>query len=103
MGAMHSLNSTNLSGTGKQHLQAFMLFDTGSQRTLTTQDMKHKLELKTMRKEFLYVTTLGSFQSTEKTYDMFSFSLETENENIQIKALVSLLLFLHRYQLGRRM
>ena len=35
------------------------------------------------------VTTFGSFQSTRKTYDIVSFSLSTEKENIKIKALVT--------------
>ena len=48
---------------GKQYRQARILFDTGSQRTFVTQDMKHKFELKAMGKELLDVTTLGSFQS----------------------------------------
>ena len=48
---------------GKQYRQARILFDTGSQRTFITQDMKHKLELKAMGKELLDVTTFGSFQS----------------------------------------
>ena len=51
--------------------------------------MKHKLELQTMGKELLDVTTFGSFQSTRKTYDIVSFSLSTEKENIKIKALVT--------------
>ena len=76
MGATHSLHPTNhilmqsaitKIRAGKQYRQARILFDTGSQRTFTTQDMKHKLELKTMGKELLDVTTFGSFQSTRKT------------------------------------
>ena len=54
----------------KQYRQARILLDTGSQRTFITQDMKHKLELKTMEKEILDVTAFGSFQSTRKTYDI---------------------------------
>ena len=94
MGATHSLHPTNhilmqsaitkISGAGKQYRQARILFDTGSQRTFITQDMKHKLELQTMGKELLDVTTFGSFQSTRKTYDIVSFSLSTEKENIKI-------------------
>ena len=99
MGATHSLHPTNhiltqfaitkISGAGKLYRQVRILFDTRSQRTFITQDMKHKLELKTMGKELLDVTTFGSFQSTIKTYDIVSFSLSTEKENIKIKALVS--------------
>ena len=76
MGATHSLHPTNhilmqsaitkISGAGKQYRQARILFDMGSQRTFITQDMKHKLELQTKRKELLDVTTFGSFQSTRK-------------------------------------
>ena len=51
--------------------------------------MKNKLELQTKGKELLDVTTFGSFQSTRKTYDIVSFSLPTEKENIKIKALVT--------------
>ena len=99
MGATHSLHPTNhilmqsaitkISGAGKQYRQARILFDTGSQRTFITQDMKHKLELQTKGKELLEFTTFGSFQSTRKTYDIVSFSLSTEKENIKIKALVT--------------
>ena len=66
MGATHSLHPTNhilmqsaitkISGAGKQYRQARILFDTGSQRTFITQDMKHKLELQTMGKELLDVS-----------------------------------------------
>ena len=52
--------------------------------------MKDKLELKTMGKELLHLTTFGSFRSTRKTYDIVLFSLSTETEpNIKIKALVT--------------
>ena len=66
MGATHSLHITKTSGAGKQYRQARILFNTGSQRTFITQDMKHKLELQTKGKELLDVTTFGSFQSTRK-------------------------------------
>ena len=99
MGATHSLHPTNhilmqsavtkIRGAGKQYRQARILFDTGSQRTFITQDMMHKLELKPTGKELLDVTTFGSFQSTRKTYDIVSFSISTETENITIKALVT--------------
>ena len=99
IGATHSYHPTNhilmqsaitkISGAGKQYRQARILFDTGSQRTFITQDMKHKLELQTMGKELLDVITFSSFQSTRKTYDIVSFSLPTEKENIKIKALVT--------------
>ena len=99
MGATHSLHPTNhilmqsavtkIRGAGKQYRQARILFDTGSQRTFITQDMTHKLELKPTGKELLDVTTFGSFQSTRKTYDIVSFSISTETENITIKALVT--------------
>ena len=99
LGATHSLHPTNhilmqfaitkIRGAGKKYRQAGILFDTGSQRTFITQDMKHKLELKTMGKELLDVTTFGSFQSTRKTYDIVSFSLSTETENIKMKAFIT--------------
>ena len=99
LGATHSLHPTNhilmqfaitkIRGDSKRYRQARILFDTGSQRTFITQDMKHKLELKTMGKELLDVTTFGSFQSTRKIYDIVSFSLSTETENIKIKELVT--------------
>ena len=84
MGATHSLHSTKhilmqsaitkIRRAGKQYRQAHTLIDTGSQRTFITQD---------------YLTTFGSFHSTRKTYDIVSFSLSTETENIKIKALVT--------------
>ena len=76
MGVIHSLHSTNhilmqsaitKIRAGKQYRQARILFDKELQRTFITQDMKHKLELKTMGRELLDVTTFGSFQSTRKT------------------------------------
>jgi len=102
MGATHSLHPTNhilmqsaitkISEAGELYRQARVLFDTRSQRTFITQDMNHELELKTMGKELLDVTTFGSFQSTRKTYDIVSFSLSTEKENIKGKALVTLII-----------
>ena len=76
MGGTHSFHPTNhilmqsaitKIRAGKQYRQARILFDKELQRTFITQDMKHKLELKTMGKELLDVTTFGSFQSTRKT------------------------------------
>ena len=76
IGATHSFHPTNhilmqsaitKIRAGKQYRQARILFDKELQRTFITQDMKHKLELKTMGKELLDVTTFGSFQSTRKT------------------------------------
>ena len=82
---------TKISGTGKQYRQARLLFDTGSERTIITQDTKGKLELKTTGKELLDVTTFGLFQSTRKTYDIVSLLLSTEKEDIKIKALVTII------------
>ena len=48
-----------------------------------------QLEIKTMGKELLDVTTFASFQTTRKTYDIVSLLLSTEKENIKIKALVT--------------
>ena len=87
MGATHSLHPTNhilmqsaisKIRAGKQYRQARILFDTGSPRIFITQDMMQKLQLKTMGKELLDVTTFGSFQSIRKTYHIVSFSLSIE-------------------------
>ena len=97
MRATHSLHPTNyvlmqsaitkirygLTISSSSHLVRY----TGSQTIFVTQGMKHKLELKTMGKELQDETTFGSFQSSRKTYDIVSFPLSTEKENIKIKAL----------------
>ena len=99
MGATHVLPSkahivmqsavTKISGNNKQYYQARILFDTGSQRTVITQEMKHKLKLGTMGSELLDVTTFGTLQGRRKTYDLVALTLSTEAENIKITALVS--------------
>ena len=99
MGATHVLPSkahilmqsavTKISGNNKQYYQARILFDTGSQRTFITQEMKHKLKLGTMGSEVLDVTTFGTLQGRRKTYDLVTLSLSTEVENIKITALVT--------------
>ena len=80
---------TKISRNGEQHCQARILFDTGSQRTFITQDMRHKLELKTIGNELLDVTTFGTIQSTRKTYDIVSFTIVAEKEDIKISSLVT--------------
>ena len=99
MGATHVLPSkahilmqsavTKISGNNKQYYQARILFDTGSQRTFITQEMKHKLKLGTMGSELLDVTTFGTLQGRRKTYDLVALTLSTEVENIKITALVT--------------
>ena len=99
MGATHVLPSkahilmqsavTKISGNNKQYYQARILFDTGSQRTFITQEMKHKLTLGTMGSELLDVTTFGTLQGRRKTYDLVALTLSTEVENIKITALVT--------------
>ncbi|RMX57814.1 hypothetical protein pdam_00020690 [Pocillopora damicornis] len=99
MGATHVLPSkahilmqsavTKISGKNKQYYQARILFDTGSQRTFITQEMKHKLKLGTMGSELLDVTTFGTLQGRRKTYDLVALTLSTEVENIKITALVT--------------
>ena len=99
MGATHVLPSkahilmqsavTKISGNNKQYYQARILFDTGSQRTFITQEMKHKLKLGTMGSELLDVTTFGALQGRRKTYDLVALTLWTEVENIKITALVT--------------
>ena len=78
MGATHVLPSkahilmqsavTKISGNNKQYYQARILFDTGSQRTFITQEMKHKLTLGTMGSELLDVTTFGTLQGSTSTH-----------------------------------
>ena len=80
---------TKISGNNKQCYQARILFDTGSQRTFITQEMKHKLKLGTMGSELLDVTTFGTLQGRRKTYDLVALTLSTEVENIKITALVT--------------
>ena len=99
MGATHAFHPethilmqsavTKISRNGEQHCQARILFDTGSQRTFITQDMRHKLELKTIGNELLDVTTFGTIQSTRKTYDIVSFTIVAEKEDIKMRALVT--------------
>ena len=80
---------TKISGNNKQYYQARILFDTGSQRTFITQEMKHRLKLGTMGSELLDVTTFGTLQGRRKTYDLVALTLSTEVENIKITALVT--------------
>ena len=78
MGATHVLPSkahilmqsavTKINGNNKQYYQARILFDTGSQRTFITQEMKHKLTLGTMGSELLDVTTFGTLQGSSSTH-----------------------------------
>ena len=55
---MHSARTTAI-GQGFQCSQAHILFDTGSQRTFITENMRNRLNLKTIRQELLDVTTFG--------------------------------------------
>ena len=69
--------------------QARILFDTGSQRTFITHEMKHKLKLETMGSELLDVATFSTLQGRRKTYDLVTLTLSAEVGNIKITALVT--------------
>ena len=69
--------------------QARLLFDTGSHRTFITEDMRIKLNLESVYKESLHVTTSGSNQSKKTNYDVVTFNLLSRKEDISINALVT--------------
>ncbi|KAK3748158.1 hypothetical protein QZH41_006187 [Actinostola sp. cb2023] len=76
-------------GDGVRELQARILFDTGSQRTFISEDMRNKLNLKAIRQELLDVTTFGTLKSNRRKYDVVTFTLHAEKENLRITALAT--------------
>ena len=85
---MHSARTTAI-GQGFQCSQAHILFDTGSQRTFITENMRNRLNLKTIRKELLDVTTFGDIKTTRRNYDVVSLNLDTGKESLSLTALVT--------------
>ena len=73
----------------EHHFQARLLFHTGAHRSFITQDMRHKLQLKTKRKELLNVSTFGKDESQSTSYDVVMFNLQTRDEDINVTALVT--------------
>ena len=85
---MHSATTTAI-GQGFQCSQAHILFDTGSQRTFITENMRNRFNLKTIRKELLDVTTFGDIKTTRRNYDVVSLNLDTGKESLSLTALVT--------------
>ncbi|XP_068693062.1 uncharacterized protein [Montipora foliosa] len=85
---MHSARTTAI-GPGFQCSEAHILFDTGSQRTFITENMRNRLNLKTIRKERLDVTTFGDIKTTRRNYDIVSLNLDTGKESLSLTALVT--------------
>ncbi|XP_068757594.1 uncharacterized protein [Montipora capricornis] len=85
---MHSARTTAI-GQGFQCPQARILFDTGSQRTFITENMRNRLNLKTIRKELLDVTTFGDIKTTRRNYDVVSPNLDTGKESLSLTAIVT--------------
>ena len=73
----------------EHHFPARLLFDTGAHRSFITQDMRHKLKLKTQRKELLNVSTFGKDDSKSTSYGVVMFNLQTRDEDINVTALVT--------------
>ena len=70
--------------------QARILIDTGSQKTLTTQCLKNKLQLKAAQNEILEITTFGSTnKGTPKSYEVVTLTLNAVNKDVKITALVT--------------
>ena len=65
------------------------MFDTGSQRTFITKNLKEKLELKSTRKENINLTTFGSSSSVKKSLDVVTIHVLTDKQQIQLNALVT--------------
>ena len=53
------------------------------------QDLKDKLNLRTLRKEVLDITTFGSVESNRKSPEVVKLNLITDKEDIELSALVT--------------
>ena len=70
--ATSEINSTN----GGKGVSTRLLFDTGSQRSYITSDLKERLGLKAVRKENVIIKTFGSFANAEvKKLDIVEFKV----------------------------
>ncbi|XP_068712750.1 uncharacterized protein [Montipora foliosa] len=65
------------------------MFNTGSQRTFITKNLKEKLKLKSTRKENINLTTFGSSNSVKKLLDVVTIHVLTDKQQIQLNALVT--------------
>ena len=80
----------NTRGDTNNCCRAHAMFDTGSQRTFITKELKNQLKLKPRGRETLNITTFGATQGTKKAYDVVAVTLLTNNgEALPITALVT--------------
>ena len=63
------------------------MFDTGSQKTYVTNDVKKYLNLLTLRTERIFVNTLGNYDSETRTVDVVPLKFIVDGKTIVIEAL----------------
>ena len=65
-----------------QSLTSRILFDSGSQRTYVTDNVRKQLKLKTIRKENIMIKTFGQINDSEmKSLDVVQFKVKYRSEN----------------------
>ncbi|XP_028400806.1 uncharacterized protein LOC114523939 [Dendronephthya gigantea] len=62
-----------------------ILFDSGSQRSYITNELKQKLDLKSEKRETLHLNTFGNDGFKKQNCEMFSFNLQGKNSEIDIE------------------
>ena len=79
-GTAYAYNSANSKRT-----KIRMLFDSGSQRSYITNELKEKLDLKPIKQETLHLNTFGKEGFKRQKCDMFSLQLQGEDGELDIE------------------
>ena len=68
-------------------IKQIIIFDTGSQKTYVTNDVKKYLHLTTFRTERIFVHTFGNYDSEPRTVDVVLLKFIVNGKTIVIEAL----------------
>ena len=79
---LQTARATILNIDESQSLTSRILFDSGSQRTYVTDNVRKQLKLKTIRKENIMIKTFGQINDSEmKSLDVVQFKVKYRSEN----------------------
>ena len=82
------INVSNLS-TQKEN-KVCVLFDTGSQRSYISNELRNYLKLSVLRKEHIFIKTFGKVEPTIKTVDIVQLKVVSPSKSVVIKAICTL-------------
>ena len=82
------INVSNLS-TQKEN-KVCVLFDTGSQRSYISNELRNYLKLSVLRKERIFIKTFGKVEPTIKTVDIVQLKVVSPSKSVVIEVICTL-------------